>query len=216
MTSRKLNSMPMAFFLSMTCHYAFANDIYKDFITFKDFITTEQMIPYFTESFENNTYLSENGYSIIPESATLTYPESTVTITVSIGSAILYGVPQFAIVSFFGVLFANIFFADDIHNFYENRLKFHISLLDKDHIPVKLSCLAFFGYIPDTHTLVVETDTCDLLTITGLDNPPIMKMPQTVDGVVRLDDTIPLVGRWDDWLQGQTKVVDVFAIPLPE
>ena len=41
-------------------------------------------------------------------------------------------------------------------------------------------------------------------------------MPQTVDGVVRLDDTTPLIGKWDDWFQGQTKVVDVFTIPLPE
>ena len=39
-------------------------------------------------------------------------------------------------------------------------------------------------------------------------------MPQTVDGLVRLNETIPIIGDLDDLAQGQTKVVDAFTIPL--
>ena len=74
----------------MICSVNFANDIYEDFAAYKDFITTEQMIPYFMESFSNNAYLSENGYHIVPQSATLTLPDSTVAIT-AIGAGAVVG-----------------------------------------------------------------------------------------------------------------------------
>ena len=286
---RNLKNTILTFSITMIiCSFTFANDIYEDFASYKDFITTEQMIPYFMESFSNNAYLSENGYHIVPQSATLTLPDSTVAITAIgagafVGSlitanpiaatgtlmvAVIAGTPSslelrgtnidinpktgivdgvihglgarilittnFVLLgiknsaySFLGLLStAGATFAffvamttmapDDIHNFYANRLAFHFNLLDKDQRPVRASCLAYFAYIPSEHTLDVEPDACYLQTFTGLEDAPVIKMPQTVDGVVRLDDTTPFIGGWDDWFQGQAKVVDVFTIPLPE
>ena len=76
--------------------------------------------------------------------------------------------------------------------------------------------MAFFAYHPTQHALVTEYDACYLTIITGWENPPLIKIPQTVDGVVRLDETTPIIGGRDDWIQGQTKVVDTFTIPLDE
>ena len=98
------------------------------------------------------------------------------------------------------------------------RLEFHFKLSGKDGRPVDASCLAFFAYSPSQHTLITEYDACYLTVITSWENPPLIKIPQTVDGLVRLDETTPIIGRLDDWLQGQTKVVDTFSIslaPLP-
>ena len=103
---------------------------------------------------------------------------------------------------------------DDLYNFYHNRLEFHFRLIDKDEQPVNVSCLAFFAYNPVQHALAAEYDACYLTVITGQENTTLIKMPQTVDGLVRLNETIPIIGKWDDWAQGQTKVVDAFTIPL--
>ena len=103
---------------------------------------------------------------------------------------------------------------DDLYNFYHNRLEFHFRLVDKDEQSVDASCLSFFAYHPVQHALAAEYDACYLRIIIGQEDAPLIKMPQTVDGLVGLDETTPIIEKLDDWAQGQTKVVDAFTIPL--
>ena len=251
-------------------HTSLANDNYQKFTKYNEFITTNEMIPYFMDSLSNNSYLFENGYQIVPQSGRFNYPGSTIVVTgffiMTGGSAAAaaispgyffwgtalalttvapnldpyyhgsnynffhnagwgtllgtfagrtasFNIPGIVVSAIAGGI-VSVFGIDDTYNFYQNRLKFQSNLLDKSNRPVDVSCLAFFAYNQTQHTLVTEYDACYLTVITGQENTPIIRIPQTVDGLVRLDDTTPIIGSLDDWVQGQTKVVDAFTISL--
>lgn len=98
------------------------------------------------------------------------------------------------------------------YDFYHNRIKYNFTLKDEEnHRITSGSCLVYFGNISE-HGLEYERDACYIRAIVeGLEEALVVKIPQTEEGRIR-------VGGWthlDDWIQGQTKVVDTGFIPSP-
>ena len=102
-----------------------------------------------------------------------------------------------------------------LYDFYYNHIEYHFTLKDKENRITHGSCLIYFGDVSE-HGLEYERDVCHIKDIpsqeqiyAGQEEYRLVKIPQTEDGKVR-------VGGWthlDDWIQGQTKVVDTGFIP---
>ena len=164
----------------------------------------------------NHPYMIEEGYRILAEHSYFSIPDSTVVAGTALvmSSAIYIYVGSTISLSLAlagsGGLLSNFFlaFSEGSVKFWLERDKFRFTVLDRNHIRHPGYCLV--------HTIVsreepfyefYEYDACYLQLLTGYEFAWTVQIPQTEDGQIRVHETIPLIGRLDDWLMGQTKVV---------
>ena len=239
------------------------------------FIDSESLVDELNETFPSviPDYMQEQYGGLVPESSSLSYPESTVVITglavasvvgagvfagsvgvasasgvIAVGAGVASGNAVNAVMhtvvagltvfrtvaasnadyAVIGATLATIFaglstqiiantysVGNSLYNFYYNRIAYEFTLKDKENQMTPGSCLIYFGHVSEDG-LEYERDACYIKGIpspeqiyAGQEESIIVKIPQTEDGRVR-------VGGWthlDDWVQGQTKVVDTGFIP---
>lgn len=161
------------------------------------------------DELSSHPYLKDNGYEVLPENSRFTIPESNITIPLTLSAAALLS-PPFMAVGSFG---AFIFMIDG--GFFNSRHEFNFTVLDRNQQQHPGSCLFYTAYDHFAgYGLYYEYDACYLRLITGWENAQVIPIPQTVDGYIRVGESPPFIGKFDDWTIGQTKVVGAGFIPI--
>lgn len=191
-------------------HYSYAQEGWEEWENKEQ----QALIDALNTDLSNHPYMIERGYQLLPERSDLGTPESKVVAgTALVGSTIIYiivgsSATVLASVVLGGGLLSNFFLAvsEGSLKFWFHRDKFRFTILDRNQTRHPGSCLVH-SIINENFDYFYEYDACYLILLTGYEDTQTVKIPQTVDGQMNVHETFPLIGRLDDWLMGQTKVV---------